>query len=209
MLTRDPSNVARLYTLDDLSGTSALVPATLRSTLAADPTDTSAPFTGLAGGALSMSFNPTGPVALRIVSPTGQNLRVGDPMTGNTFTDTTLATPAPDAIAAAYTNSFPGAASTTLLVIDAGSTQLMTQSPPNDGVLSPIGALSPSLSFVGPAAFDIGGGANGLALAALRRSGGETFSRLYRLDLATGAATELGAGIGSGPPLRGLAIRIR
>ena len=34
-------------------------------------------------------------------------------------------------------------------------------------------------------------------------------SRLYRIDLVTGAATEVGTGIGGGAAVRGLAIRIR
>jgi hypothetical protein len=93
-------------------------------------------------------------------------------------------------------------------VIDAVSSQLMIQSPPNDGVLSAVGSLG-ALSITGAASFDIAGGANGIALAALRRTGGETFSRLYRIDLTTGAATEVGAGIGSGAAVRGLAIQIK
>jgi len=57
----------------------------------------------------------------------------------------------------------------------------------------------------------IAGGNNGVALAALQRTVGtplaaEAFSRLYRVNLTTGAATEIGQGI-AGAALRGLAIR--
>ena len=106
---------------------------------------------------------------------------------------------------------------TNLYVIDAETASLMIQAPPNDGLLTPVGALSPSLTFAGTggvagsSAFDIGGGANGVALAALQRTNAgvaEAFSRLYRINLTTGAATEVGVGIG-GTPLRGLAISIR
>ena len=54
-----------------------------------------------------MDFNPTGPVALRIVSNTGQNLRVTDPTTGATTKDTSLNPGTPAVTAAAYTNSLP------------------------------------------------------------------------------------------------------
>jgi hypothetical protein len=205
-----------LYGLGSLRGLYAINPATaaatLVSTLAADPADATAPFAGLLGTELGLDFNPTGPVALRVVSDTEQNLRIPNVLAGVTITDTALNASAPlatpDVVAAAYSNSFPGSTATTLYVIDAVSSQLMIQSPPNDGVLSAVGSLG-ALSITGAASFDIAGGANGIALAALRRTGGETFSRLYRIDLTTGAATEVGAGIGSGAAVRGLAIQIK
>jgi hypothetical protein len=205
-----------LHGLGSLGGLYAIDPATAAATriatLAADPTDTTSPYTQLSGVEFGIDFNPTGPVALRVISDAEQNLRIPSVLTGATFTDLDLnstSLTALDAGAAAYSNSFPGSTATTLFVIDVASGQLATQAPPNNGVLAPVGALSPSTSFAGRAAFDIAGGANGFALAALQRAGtGETFSRLYRVDLATGAATELGA-VGAGPALRGLAIRIR
>jgi len=197
------SSAGRLYAIDPATAAGTLV-----STLAADAADITSPFAGLAGDELGLDFNPTGPVALRLVSDAEQNLRVPNVATGATVTDTQLASPlgAADVVAAAYTNSFPGSTATQLLVIDTAANQLMLQAPPNDGVLAPIGALSPTLTFSGPAAFDIAGGANGVSLAALRRTG-EATSRLYRIDLTTGAATEVGTGLGA--PVRGLAIRIR
>jgi hypothetical protein len=209
-------NTGVLHGLGSLGGLYAIDPATAAATriatLAADPTDTTIPFTALSGVEFGIDFNPTGPVALRVVSDAEQNLRIPSVLTGATFTDLDLnsaALAAPDVAAAAYNNSFPGSTATTLFVIDVASGQLATQAPPNNGVLTPVGALSASTSFTGRAAFDIAGGANGIALAALQPAGaGETFSRLYRVDLATGAATEVGA-VGTGPALRGLAIRIR
>ena len=44
-----------------------------------------------------------------------------------------------------------------------------------------------NVALAGDAGFDIAGGANGLALAALRTTAGGP-SALYRIDLATGAA---------------------
>ncbi len=218
LLTRDLAGTGRLYTVD-----LATAVATQQATLIADVTDPTAPYAALAGNAFAVDFNPTGPVALRVVSDTGQNLRIANPLTGATFTDGSIGLPtAIDATAAAYTNSFVApagvVASTALYVIDVTAGSLMLQAPPNDGVLTPVGALSPSASFADPAVagasgFDIAGGNNGVALAALQRPTTtpgllETFSRLYRINLATGAATELGTGIG-GAPLRGLAIQIR
>jgi hypothetical protein len=205
-----------LHGLGSLGGVYAIDPATAAATriatLAVDPTDASNPFSALSGVEFGIDFNPTGPVALRVVSDAEQNLRIPSVSTGATFTDLDLnstALAAPDVAAAAYINSFPGATATTLFVIDVASGQLATQAPPNDGVLTPVGALLASTSFTGRAAFDIAGGANGVALAALQRAGaGETFSRLYRVNLATGAAAEVGP-VGNGAALRGLAIRIR
>ena len=138
------------------------------------------------------------------------------------ITDAPLSfTSAVNIVDAAYTNSFvfpTGVTpSTTLYVIDVASNQLMIQSP-NAGTLTAVGPLAASGSFADPAVpslsgFDIAGGNNGIALASFQRPSGtpgvpETFSRLYRIDLATGAATEIGTGIG-GAPLRGLAVQIR
>jgi len=60
------------------------------------------------------------------------------------------------------------------------------------------------VAVAGDAGFDIAGGANGLALAALRTTAGGP-SSLYRVDLATGAAvlvngaaTPATSGIGTG-----------
>lgn len=209
-------NTGLLYGLGTLGGLYELDPTTAAATrvssLAADATDLSAPFTGLSGASVAIDFNPTGPVALRVVSDAEQNLRIPNLMSGATITDTalTLANAAAlDVKAAAYTNSFAGALTTTLYTMDLASGSLLIQAPPNDGISTAVGLLSTTRSF-DRAAFDIAGGANGVALAALQVAGsGESFSRLYRVDLATGAATELGAGIGSGAAVRGLAIRVR
>jgi hypothetical protein len=88
--------------------------------------------------------------------------------------------------AAAYTNSFAGTTATMLFDIDGASSTLALQNPPNDGTLSNIGALG--VTVAGDGGMDIAGGANGLVLAALRTSAAGP-SSLYRIDLATGAAT--------------------
>lgn len=205
-------NAGGLYAINALTAV-----ATKLSTLTANPTDMTDPFTGLSGSAFGIDFNPTGPVALRIVSDAEQNLRVSDVATGTTFTDTLLNPPAPDVFAAAYTNSFPAVsgvtATTQLYVLDAATGSLLLQNPPNDGVLTVVGALSAGGSFSTLGGFDIGGGANGISVAVLKRivaGTPEAFSRLYRVNLATGAATEIGTGVtGISTNLRDLAIQIR
>jgi hypothetical protein len=160
--------------------------ATLKATLAADPADVTAPFTALAGTVFSVDFNPQAD-RLRVISDNGQNLRIV-PDTGLTTTDGTInrAGVAPMVLAAAYSNSFDGTTSTTLFNLDAASDVLTQQAPPNDGTLGNIGALGIDIS--GMAGFDIAGGANGLALAALR-SGASGPYTLYSVSLTTGAAT--------------------
>ena len=80
----------------------------------------------------------------------------------------------------------PAPTATTLYDIDGASASLAMQNPPNDGTLANVGALG--VASCGDLGMDIAGGANGLVLAALRTSVNGP-SSLYRIDLATGAAT--------------------
>ncbi|MDQ1829206.1 DUF4394 domain-containing protein [Massilia scottii] len=157
----------------------------LASTIVADAGDTSAPFTALRGADFAVDFNPAAD-RLRVVSDTGQNLRINVD-TGATTTDGSInrAGANPVATAGAYTNSFAGTSATMLFVADTGSDNLALQNPPNDGTLSNIGAFG--VDVLGDASMDIAGGANGLVLAALRSTASGP-STLYRVDLATGAA---------------------
>ncbi|CDS52786.1 hypothetical protein [Polaromonas sp. CG9_12] len=70
--------------------------------------------------------------------------------------------------------------------LDAASTVLAQQVPPNDGTLVNVGALA--VPFSGAAAMDIAGGANGLVLAALRTGAAGPYT-LYTVSLTTGVAT--------------------
>jgi len=175
------TGAGKVYTVDPATGA-----ATLKTTLVADPADATNPFTALAGTVFSVDFNPQAD-RMRVVSNNGQNLRINVD-TGNTFSDGDInrSGTAPMLLASAYTNSFDGATSTMLFNLDAASDVLTQQAPPNDGTLANIGALGVDIS--GMASFDIGGGANGLALAALRSGASGPFT-LYSVSLATGAAT--------------------
>lgn len=208
LFTVDAANSGRIYTVNTSTGV-----ATLVSTLVADAADTSAAYTTVTAGS-DIDFNPLpATVPLRIVNGT-QNLRVANVATGATFTDTDVGQPTPDVFAAAYTNSFtPNPSSTALYVLDAANGSLLQQVPPNNGTLVTIGALSAGSIYSTLGEFDIAGGDNGVALAALRlvvATVPEAQSRLYRVNLVTGVATEVvpGTPIG-GSPVRGLAIRIR
>jgi hypothetical protein len=104
----------------------------------------------------------------------------------------------PNIVASAYTNNFPGPPSTTLYNIDSNLDVLVTQNPPNAGVLNTVGALGVDVGAV--AGFDIMG-AN-TAYASLQVGGGP--SGLYMINLTSGAATLVGP-IGIAEPVRGLA----
>lgn len=185
----------RLYTVDPSSGV-----ATLVATLVGAPTAT-APGGGpvaLSGTEFGFDFNPVAD-ALRIVSDTGQDLRVipsdrtppsGPALAaGDTFTDGTLnadVTPATGVSAAAYTNNVAAPASTVLYDIDTRRDLLVQQAPPNAGTLVTVGPLR---FPAGPVAgFDIvttGGVDEGVAVLTFP---GLPYSFLADVDLATGRA---------------------
>ena len=147
--------------------------------------------TALTGTNFGVDFNPTVD-RLRIISDTGQNLRV-DVSTGAVTTDTTLATTATamGVTAAAYTNNDSDAnTGTTLYNIDTTNDQLVIQAPPNAGSLNAVGKLLVDASSA--AGFDIystlrGGGSSVNAQGfAVLTSGGR--ARFYRINLFTGRA---------------------
>jgi hypothetical protein len=179
----------RLYTVDPANGA-----ATLRATLEADPTDATAPYAGLTAPRYTVDFNPVAD-RLRAIGSDGQSLRIvvetatagGTTVTaGRTITDGAVnraGTPA-SVVASAYTNSFAGATTTALYNLDETQDQLTLQNPPNDGTQVNVGALG--LDLAGTAGFDVAGGGNGAALAALRTGAAGPFT-LYSVSLASGA----------------------
>ncbi|MFC5512575.1 DUF4394 domain-containing protein [Massilia jejuensis] len=203
------TSAGRIVTIDPASGA-----ATAKATLGADPADTTAPYAALAGTAFAVDFNPVAD-RLRVLGDTGQNLRINVD-TGATTTDGALNRmgAAPVVTAGAYTNSYHGATATMLYDIDNASASLALQNPPNDGTLTLVGPLG--VAAAGDAGIDIAGGANGLALAVLRTGAGAP-SSLYRVDLASGAATMINgpatpaaSAIGNGQVgLRDIAILIK
>jgi hypothetical protein len=176
----------RLYTVNPVTGA-----ATLASTLNV----------ALAGTAFATDFNPV-PDRLRVISDSGQNLRI-NVMTGETIVDGAINPAGPFVAGAAYINSVAGAATTALYDIDVVSSQLLLQAPPNDGAVVPVGPLGVSLDAGGSVGFDVRtvGGVD--SAYAVLRVGGTT--GLYTINLATGAATLVGA-VGGNPSLRGMAV---
>lgn len=168
----------------------------------------------LDGASFGFDFNPTGPVGLRIVSNTDKNYRIGNPAMGGVVTqDTDLAYIAgdsgfgvnPNITHVAYTNSFPGATSTTLYGIDAGRDVLVRFASPNAGTLQTVGTLGmgtdANINVIG--GFDISA-ISGIGYAAVQNAS-LSESTLWTIDLATGAGASLGS-IGGGETLVAFAL---
>jgi 3D (Asp-Asp-Asp) domain-containing protein len=143
------------------------------------------------GVTATVDFNPVAD-RLRVMGSDGTSLRVnvddgkatvdgshkykeGDANAGKT----------PKVVAGAYSNSWKGTKATALYNIDAATGSLVSQAPPNDGVLNTIGSLG--MAVTGPVAFNIvstGEDKNDAWLA--------TGGALYSVDLKTGKATMVG-----------------
>ncbi|MDX6644913.1 MAG: hypothetical protein QOK40_640 [Miltoncostaeaceae bacterium] len=156
----------------------------------------------LVGTAFGFDVNAREDV-IRVVSDTGQNLRVNPvPAPGVIVSiDLPLNPGTPRVVASAFTSSFSGAVATTLYGIDSGTDQLVRQDPPNAGTLVPVGPLGVDTSDL--AGFDIDPNGGG-AYASLTTPGAAA-SGLFRVNLATGAATPIG-NIGGGAAVRDIAL---
>ena len=180
------TNTNNIYTINPFTGV-----ATFVSTL-------STPFTG--GFTSGVDFNPV-PDRLRVVGANGQNFRINVD-TGAVIVDGAINPGDPDITAVAYTNADNDPTTgTTLYDIDAATAQLFIQNPPNNGTLALVGSLGVGqISQVG--VFDIltTNGVN-TSFAALTVN---YVTKLFTIDLSSGAATEVGT-IGNGKtPLVGL-----
>jgi hypothetical protein len=189
------TNQNRLYVIDSSSGLARLT-ATLNTTVN--------------GSSFGVDFNPV-PDRMRVTSDADQNLRI-NVETGATTIDGSLAfntgdanaSANPNLVASAYTNNFAGATTTTLYGIDSNLDILVIQNPPNDGRLSTVGALG--VDTTDQVGFDIA--ANSFrAFASLTPAGGSA-ANLYSINLATGAATMVGA-IGGGQAIRDITVSQR
>ncbi|MDF2776256.1 MAG: hypothetical protein K0S86_5757 [Geminicoccaceae bacterium] len=192
---------SRLYTIELPTGV-----ATAVSTVPFSP--------ALDGEAFGFDFNPTVD-RIRVVSNTGQNLRL-NPVTGAiAAVDGPLAYVATDAnsgtrprvVGAAYTNPDNDPATGTLLYdLDVGVGVFATQNPPNDGTLNTVGSVGVRRNdLIG---FDIA--PSNIGYVALKVTGPRQAKRtcgnsdLYAVNLTTGATTRVG-GIGTPTPIRGIA----
>ena len=139
----------------------------------------------ISGAIASIDFNPTVD-RIRLVTNAGQNLRLNPETGAVAATDGSIVTTS-SITGVAYTNSKSGATSTTLYDIDATSGKLFKQNPPNNGTLEEVGSLG--FTFTGQAAFDISPDNS----AALMSATSGTKNNLYKVNLETGKAENLGA----------------
>ena len=159
-------STSRLYTINMSNGAAAAVSATPFATL-------------LSGTSFGFDFNPVVD-RIRVVSNTGQNLRL-DPNTGMiAVVDGNLNPGTPAVASAAYTNNFAGTTTTALYVIDATTDKLYIQTPPNNGTLVEVGSLG--INITADNGFDIGG-RSGKAYGVFTIG---SITKVYTLDLTTG-----------------------
>jgi hypothetical protein len=198
------SGTGRIYVIDETSAA-----ATLVSTLAADPADTTTPFPFTTVSGTSFDFNPTVD-RLRITSNTGQNLRMnvdnglvqldvplaydtGDPNLGDSPVD----------VAVAYSNNFGRATTTVLRGVDIGQDPdaLVVHTNPNGGLLQT--SLSLPFNSSDAVAYDISG-LSGTPYFSVSPAGSGS-SSLYAAG--PDGVTLVGT-IGGGVALRGLAAPV-
>ncbi|RZJ69310.1 DUF4394 domain-containing protein [Flavobacterium sp.] len=161
-------STGRIYVLNTATGAAAMVG--------------SGPVATLEGTDFGFDFNPFVD-RIRIVSDTGQNLRVHPTDGVLVAADGALNPGTPNVTAAAYTNNYPGTASTVLYDIDSTTDMLYKQDPPNNGTLASVGGLG--IDVMENNGFDIGGASNtGYAILTVG-----TTAKIYSINLTTGAAT--------------------
>lgn len=184
-------NGGGIYTIDTANAVATLSPAS--------PLDIAF---GAGAKAFGVDFNPAAN-ALRVITDTGQNLRHPFGAGATQFVtqnDTALsyppaAPPATGLSGAAYTNNdLDASTGTTLFDIDTMRNQVAIQSPANNGLLAPTGALT--VDAEAPIGFDIytallnGKAVRNSGFASLTVGG---LSGLYRINLTTGEANFVGS----------------
>jgi hypothetical protein len=179
------------------------------STYTVDPTtasatsvgQTSSPVPGAGDVETGYGFNPLAAIPpgdrIRYVNTSDENSQL-DP-TGLSATNEADLDPAPvEVVAASYDRNVFGTPATTLFAIDRAGKALVRiggvdgAPSPNDGFVTAIGPLTPTINSFADAGFDIS--PSGIAYAALVPMNS---ARLHTVNLVTGAATEVGL-IGDG-----------
>ncbi len=190
-VTSGAQDAVRTYVIDPHTGAATLLPG-------------SAPFTVTAGTHYGIGFNPTVD-RIRVVNSGDENFRVNpnngaraDAPTGDTDLNPTARFVCGVAYDRQYDTGFAVANRTTLYAISNALDSLVTigginQSPsPNGGAVNTVGALGITIGTE-DAGFDVT--PSGTAFAAF--SFGSGSNNLFSINLATGAATLIGA-IGNG-----------
>jgi hypothetical protein len=153
----------------------------------------------LNGTAFGFGFDPTSTVNMLLVSNLDQNLRVKF-NTGEVFAQTPLSyfmgSPAdPNVVTLAYDNNLSGVSQRTPYMIDSAADALVMLLPPfSDGVIRTVGPLGVNASEMTALTIHttgtVGSPVN-TAFAAIA-SPGDSVSKLYTIDLSTGAAALVG-----------------
>jgi hypothetical protein len=189
------SSASQLYIINTVTGAATAVGGKLTP--------------AIEGTRFGLDFNPTVD-RIRLVSDSGQNLRL-NPNNGTVAaTDGKLAFAAGDANAgkapkiqsAAYTNSFAGSTRTTLFNLDADLDILTRQDPPNNGTQNTVGGFGVPATEIG--GFDIRSFSD-YGIAAVKTADGNF--NLWRVDLTNGKVSSFGR-IGNGETIRGLSTPI-
>ena len=179
-----------LYGLGDAGGVYTIDLDSARASLASRAT------VALQGQSFGVDFNPAAD-RLRVVSDTGQNLRI-NVVDGTTVADGTLnytpGTPATGVVGAGYTNNDADAnTNTTLFDVDSSLDQVAIQSPPNNGSLVATGKLGvdtdPTVGFDIYSRLRRGTTVDNTAFASLTVGGRTAF---YTADTLTGRVDRLG-----------------
>lgn len=202
------TNAARIYTINTTTGA-----ASPRANLSADPTDTTMPYGGLQGATFGVDFNSVVD-RLRVISNTGQNLRINvdigtvitDPVL-STGTQSTPTTPLMNIGAISYTQAFSSACRTVASLLDTRngvfySGNLLT------GVLQAVGSLGVTVgSTLSGYQVATDNNGNDTAFALLQVNG--TYN-LYSVNLTTGATSNPMplAGLNAGETVTGLSITL-
>lgn len=200
--------LGRIFAIGSGNNLYRINPNTGAATLVLTP---GAPPFALSGVEFGFDFNPTVD-RIRVVSNADQNIRLNPLTGGSAATDLPLkyrdmapidvnSGQNPNVVASAYTNNVDGAATTVLYGIDSDLDILVTQTPPNDGILNTIGSLGFDTTHL--TAFDVSG-VSAVAYASLTAPG-DVRSQLALINLSSGAATTVGT-IGGLDTLRGLTV---
>ena len=145
----------------------------------------------LSGTSFGFDFNPAAD-RIRIVSDTGQNLRInpdtgalvdGDPVLPGTQPDGSLNGAVIGAVAAGYTQNVAGTTGTVLVVYEAGTDRFYIQNPPNAGTTTTAGMTGGTTGIdSGPTvSFEVTALGQGFLL--LTPGGGAP--QLYAIDIAS------------------------
>jgi hypothetical protein len=182
---------SRIYTINTTTGAATFVAALSTPLQSAN--------------SYGVDFNPVAD-RLRVVNDGGQNLRI-NPDTGATTVDGNTST---SVYAAAYTNNFAGAISTTLYAVGSNldNLPLFIQNPPNDGTLVRVG--NTGLETSSTIGFDISASNRAFLLLPTMSAMSSSGMAIYSLNLDTGAPTFVG-GInlsGTAGQVRGFALAL-